>query len=129
METAMGHMHKIKQGTKSTKVSLIGAITNTDGIPTPGMKQNTAHDLRIHTIYTDTFEDSVSPDRLKELLATYLPGRYPVTWARGHKYLFVMYDYDANYIYATPSSPEHQRNSSEALLRATRYSHTTCFHI
>jgi hypothetical protein len=31
-----------------------------------------------------------------------LPGRYPVTSARGHKYIFVMYDYDSNFINAIP---------------------------
>ena len=85
-------MHKIKQGNRSTNV----APNNISS------KQSTSHDLRIHTIRTDILQTVVSPDRLKEHLATNLPGRYPVTSARGHKYLFVMYDFDANYIHATP---------------------------
>ena len=84
-------MHKIKQGTKSTVVQ-----TN---VPP---RQTRAHNLRIQTIQTDTIENTVTPNQLKELLTTDLPGRYPVTSARGHKYLFVMYDYDANCIHATP---------------------------
>ena len=98
----MGHMHKIKQGTKSTKTTPLGAITNSGGTHTPPLKQTSSHDLRIHTIRTDTLANTVSQEQLKELLAIDLPGRYPVTSARGHKYLFVMYDYDANYIHATP---------------------------
>ena len=76
IETALGHMHKIKQGTKSTTVQ--------DTTPT---HQSSAHNLRIQTIWAETLEYMVSSDRLKELLATDLPGRYPITSARGHKYL------------------------------------------
>ena len=82
-------MHKIKQDTKSTKVTPMDTVTNTDGIHTPDLKQAATHDLRIHTIRTDTLKDDVSPDKLKELLATDLPSRYPVTSARGHKYLYL----------------------------------------
>ena len=110
METATNHMHKIKQGTKSTKVTPLDTVTNTNGTHTPDLKQYAPHDLRIHTIRTDTLEDAVSPHRLKELLATDLPGRFPVTLAWGHIYLFVMYDCDAKYIHVQhPSSPENQK--------------------
>ena len=98
----MGHMYKVKQGIKSTKSTPTGAITNSDKNNPPPLKQTSSHDLRIHTIRTNTLETAVSHNQLKELLATNLPGQYPVTSARGHKYLFVMYDYDANYIHATP---------------------------
>ena len=47
--------------------------------------------------------DAIAPgEALKHLIATDLPGRFPITSARGHKYLFLMYDYDANYIHAVP---------------------------
>ena len=95
-------MHKIKQGTKSTTVQ-----------SNEPLKQLTSHDLHIQTIRTDNMEDTVSPERLKELLATDLPGRYPITSARGNKYLFVMYDYDANYIHAMPI----KSRKSEELIR------------
>ena len=39
---------------------------------------------------------------LKNLIATDLPGRFPVTSAQGHKYLFLLHDYDTNFIYAVP---------------------------
>ncbi|OEU19979.1 hypothetical protein FRACYDRAFT_182300, partial [Fragilariopsis cylindrus CCMP1102] len=47
---------------------------------------------------------------MKQLIAMDLPGRYPVTSARGHKYIMVMYDYDTNYINAVPIR---SRKSSE----------------
>ncbi|OEU20461.1 hypothetical protein FRACYDRAFT_181335 [Fragilariopsis cylindrus CCMP1102] len=47
---------------------------------------------------------------MKQLIAMDLPGRYPVTSARGHKYIMVMYDYDTNYINAVPIK---SRKSSE----------------
>ena len=47
---------------------------------------------------------------MKQLIAMDLPGRYPVTSARGHKYIMVMYDYDTNYINAVPLK---SRKSSE----------------
>ena len=107
-------MHKIKQGTKSTAVQ----------VNTPN-KHRTSHDIHIDTIRTDTIEESISPERLKELLATDLPGRYPTTSARGHKYLFVMYDYDANYIHATPiksrKSEEFIRGFSESYKTLTKH--------
>ena len=106
LETALGHMHKIKQGTKSTRV-------------TEPREQSCAHDLRITTVQTDTIEETISPDRLKGLLATDLPGRYPTTSARGHKYIFVMYDYDANYIHATPI----KSRKSEELIRGFKDSY------
>ena len=111
----MGHMHKIKQGTRSTSVQS----------STPNRQSTSSHDIHIHTIRTDTIEDTVSPERLKELLATDLPGRHPITSARGHKYLYVMYDYDTNYIHATPiksrKSKELIRGFSESYQVLTKH--------
>ena len=39
---------------------------------------------------------------LKHTISTDLPGRYPITSALGHKYIFLMVDYDSNYIHAVP---------------------------
>lgn len=52
-------------------------------------------------------------DELKELIASDLPGRFPIESARGHKYLFILYDYDANYIQAVPI----KSRKSEELIR------------
>ena len=47
---------------------------------------------------------------LRHTIATDLPGRYPVTSARGHKYIFVMFDYDSNYIQAIPIKSRQSRD-------------------
>ena len=44
----------------------------------------------------------VPTTQLKYTMASDFPGRYPVTSARGHKYIFLMVDYDSNYIHAVP---------------------------
>ena len=44
----------------------------------------------------------IDGDDLKNLIAMDMPGRYPTTSARGHKYIMVLYDYDTNYINAVP---------------------------
>jgi hypothetical protein len=47
---------------------------------------------------------------LKNLIATDLPGRYPVTSRKGNKYMFVLYNYDSNLIIAEPIK---SRNASD----------------
>jgi hypothetical protein len=47
---------------------------------------------------------------LKNLIATNLPGRYPVTSRKGNKYMFVLYNYDSNLIIAEPIK---SRNASD----------------
>ena len=44
----------------------------------------------------------VDDDNMKNLIAMDFAGRYPVTSKRGHKYIFIMYDYDSNYTFAVP---------------------------
>ena len=39
---------------------------------------------------------------MQNLIAMDPTGRYPITSARGHKYIFVLYDFDSNYISAIP---------------------------
>ena len=39
---------------------------------------------------------------LKNLIATDLPGQFPVTSVRGNKYLFLLHEYDTNFIYVVP---------------------------
>ena len=46
--------------------------------------------------------DPKNEDDLKNLIAMDLPSRFPITLASGNKYIFVMLDYDADYIQATP---------------------------
>ena len=49
---------------------------------------------------------------MKNLIAMDFAGRYPVTSKRGHKYIFIMYDYDSNYTFAVPVK---SRKTSEYL--------------
>merc|ERR1711884_347001 len=51
-------------------------------------------------------------DEMKNLIAMDFAGRYPVTSRRGHKYIFIMYDYDSNYTFAIPVK---SRKTSEYL--------------
>jgi hypothetical protein len=67
--------------------------------------QSKFHDVSTHIIEAAD---------LRNLIATDLPGRYPITSARGHKYLFLMYDHDSNFINAIPI---HSRKTPE-LIRA-----------
>ena len=42
-------------------------------------------------------EDEIG-DELTNMIAMDLPGRYPITSANGHKYIFIMFDLDSDYI-------------------------------
>jgi hypothetical protein len=56
---------------------------------------------------------------LQNLIATDLPGRYPITSAKGHKYIFLMYDNDSGYINAIPI----KSRKSDELVKA----YQTCY--
>jgi len=78
--TAMGHLHMISQGIRSTQ-------------PRVPHRHTTNHRISVNVVPTT---------QLKYTVASDLPGRYPITSARGHKYIFLMVDYDSNYIHAVP---------------------------
>ena len=90
--TANGHLHLTKQGVRSTK---------------PTIPRSKAHDILLKLIETEKLKDDPTITDLKNLIASDLPGRYPITSARGNKYLLVMYDYDTNYIMAEPIQSRH----------------------
>ena len=58
-------------------------------------------------------------EHLKGMIYTDLPVRFPFTSSRGHKYLFVLYDYDSNVILAEPM----KSRSAEELVRG----YTICY--
>jgi hypothetical protein len=91
--TTDGHMKLVKQG-----------INSTTKPPRKRKKspRSRHHALSIKIIATDEVTNTHAPGELSGLIGTDLPGRYPITSARGHKYLFVLYDEDANYIHAEP---------------------------
>jgi hypothetical protein len=61
-------------------------------------KPNPKPQCKFHDVSTHIIEAT----DIRNLIATDLPGRYPITSARGHKYLFLMYDHDSNFINAIP---------------------------
>ena len=76
----------IKQG--------IGSTTSKPTLPKPRTPCTKDHEVGVY---------SVPIDDLKNMIGTDLPRRYyPVTSARGHKYLFLLYDYNTNYIAVKP---------------------------
>ena len=94
--TTFGHLKMIRKNIRSTKPA---PIPEPEPDPEPSSPRSTIHNVGVNVIDTD---DIQSNPELKNLIATDLPGRYPITSARGHKYIFVMYDYDSNYINAVP---------------------------
>jgi hypothetical protein len=94
-QTTFGNQRMVSKNVKSTQV--------VDPIIT---KQRLSLRRKLHDIGTFIIGD----DDLKNLIAMDMPGRYPLTSARGHKYIMVFYDYDLNYINAIPIK---SRKSSE----------------
>ena len=44
----------------------------------------------------------IEDDDMKDLIAMDFAGRYPITSKRGHKYIFIMYNYNSNYTFVVP---------------------------
>jgi len=78
VETGKGHMRMIPSNTRSTQIKPIS----------PRSKKH-----RVGVFVLDDTE-------MKNMLGIDFAGRYPTTSQRGNKYVFVMYDYDTNYINA-----------------------------
>ena len=98
--TTNGHMKLVSQGTKST----------TKPPRHRNKPRSRSHALSVKIIPTDDVTTDHTPDELSGLIGTDLPGRYPITSARGHKYIFVLYDEDANYIHAEPIQSRSQED-------------------
>ena len=87
-ETQKGHMRQTRQGVRSTKIQ--DADEEGAGVSTikPGVKKK--------DVYVRVFEAT------KRSMYTDQTGRFPITSARGHKYLMVAVELDGNYIDAEP---------------------------
>ena len=99
-QTTLGNQKMIKKNVRTSNPIIDLAIR----------RQRMELKKKLHSIGTFLIDG----DDLKQLVAMDLPGRYPITSARGHKYIMVMYDYDTNYINAVPIK---SRKSNE-LVRA-----------
>jgi hypothetical protein len=96
--TVMGHMHRIRQGIRpSTKITM-DALMQEETTAEPNMDPPRGNIDRKHYVGVNAikFED------LKGIISTDLPGRFPLTSARGNAYVFVLYDFDSNSILAVP---------------------------
>ena len=96
ISTTMGHMHMIRKGIRSTTQPTINEIMNEEIDPEPPLDPprhitNRQHYVGVQTI---AFED------LRGIIATDLPGRFPITSGQGNAYVMVLYDYDSNSINA-----------------------------
>jgi hypothetical protein len=85
-ETQKGHMKQTKQGVRSTKV--IDEDAMLEFKPSPGVKHK--------DVYLCVF------DATKKAMYSDQTGRFPITSARGHKYIMVAIELDGNYIDAEP---------------------------
>jgi hypothetical protein len=86
-QTTLGNQRMISKSIKTTQVIDPGIIN-----------QWLALRQKLHDIGTFIIDG----DDLKNLIAMDMPGQYPLTSARGHKYIVVFYDYDNNHINAIP---------------------------
>jgi hypothetical protein len=86
--TAKEHMHMEKQGIWSTRTELEES----------GAKIKLEPQNRTHEIGTVILEQ----EELRNMVASDLAGRFPITSSRGHKYIFIMIDFNSNYIHAAP---------------------------
>ena len=113
--TSKGHMKMVRQNRHpkpDTQVPLLTA----NAIPPAPIK--TAHNIEFEVIETAKLPNDITTNTvlehqlgiiktegkyvIKNLISTDLPGRYPVTSARGYKYIFILYNHDTNFIHACP---------------------------
>eukprot|EP00804_Cyclotella_cryptica_P002199 CCRYP_018252-RA/>CCRYP_018252-RA protein AED:0.18 eAED:0.16 QI:0/0/0/1/0.4/0.16/6/0/1101 len=97
-ETQKGHMCQTRQGVRSTKVidedAMLGAPIQ------PGVKHK--------DVYLRVF------DATKKTMYTDQTGRFPITSARGHKYIMVAVELDGNYIDAEPVKSRKAKELTDA---------------
>jgi len=94
MATSMGHLHMQRQGVRSTTK----ASPSPPNVKEEPLQPPRSHIDRKHQVGAQLIE----MENLKGMISTDLPGCFQITSSRGHKYLFVLYDYDSNAILAEP---------------------------
>ena len=86
-------MHMIKKHIRSTKSP--PSDDNTDPLA-PRSPASHTHHVAVDIIKT------TSDKEFQNLIATDLPGRYPITSLRGQNYLFVIFDTDSKFLNVVP---------------------------
>ena len=100
-QTVMGHLHMIRKGIRPTpgkKTVEINELMNE--VMEPDYDETICHELplnRKHKVGVAVFKF----DELNGMISTDLPGRFPITSARGNSYILVMYCYTNKTILAT----------------------------
>ena len=97
-ETQKGHMRQTRQGVRSTKVVDEDAMLGVQ--PTPGVKHK--------DVYLRVF------DATKKTMYSDQTGRFPITSARGNKYIIVAVELDGNFIDAEPLKTRKAKDLTEA---------------
>lgn len=97
-ETQKGHMRQTRQGVRSTKVVDEDAMLGVQ--PTPGVKHK--------DIYLRVF------DATKKTMYSNQTGRFPITSARGNKYIMVAVELDGNFIDAEPLKTRKAKDLTKA---------------
>ena len=93
----MGHLHKHRQNTRSTKKQTIKELMNEDFEPDIELEPPCQIFDRKHHVGINV----VKFEELKGTIATDQIGRFPITSQRGNKHIMVLYDFDSNVIDAT----------------------------
>ena len=97
-ETQKGHMRQTRQGVRSTKVVDEDAMLGVQ--PTPAVKHK--------DVYLRVF------DATKKTMYSDQTGRFPITSARGNKYIMVAVELDGNFIDAEPLKSRKAKDLTEA---------------
>ena len=101
IQTTMGHLHRVRQGTRSTRPVgekyTIEELMNEeqhdehDIIPEPPRQRKQNEDKRDHYVGVDIV---TSPEYLTGTISTDQTGRFPQTSQQGNAYIMIMYDYE-----------------------------------
>ena len=101
-ETALGHLKQTKQGIRSTSkgegLTKQGIRSTSKGEELPAARRTThttGRRRRVIGCYVPT-------TKLQGIIGSDQTGRFPTTSGRGHKYIFILYDVDVEYIHAIP---------------------------
>jgi hypothetical protein len=92
-ETALGHLKMVRQGTRSTSK---GEQRKEPRPTSKGEQREVSREIGQRR------KVSVCIKELTGIIGTDQTGRFPVTSDREHKYIFIMFDEDINFIHAVP---------------------------
>jgi hypothetical protein len=95
--TAKGHLKQHRQGTRSTKASSTKPLPFLDEESETDFPKQLDDGIRTHQVYAAVLDKSPTGS-----IYTDQTGRFPLPSSSGNQYLFVLYDYDSNYIDAHP---------------------------